>query len=766
MQSNQRLVEIKNQCKNRYKELEQYILPASDKKKKGKTCPLCGSGSGSTGTGITEKNGHYKCWACGGIDGDIFSVIGAVEHLPNFMDQLRWAADKLGIEWTTTDTNRQKKTPPPQKATEPATIAKVIEQAKVTLFTEAGRPGLDYLHKRGLTDDNTIKQLGIGYAAEVVDGDYTYHNVIVYPLGGTASYNLRGIGEKKFSHKPTGSHFALFNQEEILNQDHDTDQVFMFEGEADAITAIQAGYYAVAINSVNNYQKAIDYIHQVQPKRTIIIAFDNDLPKADGGGEAGQKAAAKAIEYCNSIGVQAFDAGKGLYKMGGTDSYTKDLNDLQQQNAVSVAVNLDTVSQAAWQSMTDKYNEALAEYEATSVANCMAAFDAEVERSKTEPIYSTGFRALDEAIGGGLMQGLYVLGAPPSLGKTTFAMQIMEEIAAAGNDTLVFSLEMPGHSLMGRGISRQTFLLSEMIENTRYASTELDITQGRRYGYHSNRKLELIAEAKKKYSEFGKRIHIYEGKEYYNIANIAQAVKKHIDITGRTPVVFIDYLQVLAAAVKDGNTDKNKIDIALSDLYSIINRYHIPLLLISSYNRGSYKTGGNIASFSGSSNIEYAGDVNLTLEYRTTGTGKNDTEEIALRDQEDSKEPRELKLKFVKNRRGPKGVCIYYRYFSKFSQFSEEGGLRNSGGEPIRDNSLPAEPQEDKGQNTFNRIYTTTKQEPIPLADGLAEWQSDCATDDGLLKFLQSLTRTQQDYAYKHSTDSRVLRALQQIMKK
>ena len=46
----------------------------------------------------------------------------------------------------------------------------------------------------------------------------------------------------------------------------------------------------------------------------------------------------------------------------------------------------------------------------------------------------TGFNALDKyALNGGLYEGLYILGAKPSLGKTTFVMQIADQVAKSGN---------------------------------------------------------------------------------------------------------------------------------------------------------------------------------------------------------------------------------------------------------------------------------------------------------------------------------------------
>ena len=54
------------------------LLYPADKKNKGIICPLCGSGSGKHGTGITAdvKGGrpnYLRCWACG-FKGDVISL--------------------------------------------------------------------------------------------------------------------------------------------------------------------------------------------------------------------------------------------------------------------------------------------------------------------------------------------------------------------------------------------------------------------------------------------------------------------------------------------------------------------------------------------------------------------------------------------------------------------------------------------------------------------------------------------------------------------
>ena len=51
-----------------------------DNSKKGYICPICGSGSGKKGTGITTKDKiHFTCWAGCFTNSDIIDIINECE---------------------------------------------------------------------------------------------------------------------------------------------------------------------------------------------------------------------------------------------------------------------------------------------------------------------------------------------------------------------------------------------------------------------------------------------------------------------------------------------------------------------------------------------------------------------------------------------------------------------------------------------------------------------------------------------------------------
>ncbi|GMO68240.1 MAG: hypothetical protein Nk1A_6930 [Endomicrobiia bacterium] len=67
----------------------------------------------------------------------------------------------------------------------------------------------------------------------------------------------------------------------------------------------------------------------------------------------------------------------------------------------------------------------------------------DIKNKSIDAVVSTGFTNLDIALGGGLRtKRLYAIGGVTGIGKTTFVMNIADNIASSGQDVLIFSLEM------------------------------------------------------------------------------------------------------------------------------------------------------------------------------------------------------------------------------------------------------------------------------------------------------------------------------------
>lgn len=72
-----------------------YLKP--DGMRKGYICPICGSGSGPKGTGITSRDKvHFTCWGGGCFkNADIIDIIGIERGLTDYPAKLEAAANLL-----------------------------------------------------------------------------------------------------------------------------------------------------------------------------------------------------------------------------------------------------------------------------------------------------------------------------------------------------------------------------------------------------------------------------------------------------------------------------------------------------------------------------------------------------------------------------------------------------------------------------------------------------------------------------------------------
>lgn len=344
----------------------------------------------------------------------------------------------------------------------------------------------------------------------------------------------------------------------------------------------------------------------------------------------------------------------------------------------------------ATEAATEAAEDPRAEYEASSAAGMIDAFGEYLESAANTPAIPTGFPGLDTHLDGGLYEGLYVIGAISSLGKTTFALQIIDQIARSGRDCIVFSLEMSRFELMAKSISRATYQQN----GKRLAKTTRGILARQRWANYNAAELRAIASAVKSYAEGAARhTWIKEGIGDIGAAQVRGEVAKHITMTGRRPVVLIDYLQILAPADVRAS-DKQNTDKAVLELKRLSRDLKVPVIAISSFNRDNYSAPVNTASFKESGAIEYSADVLIGLQYhgmdrqqkgvskngRPVYEGDNDPERLAriadlMRENEKAAAAGgavAIDVKILKNRNGAKGTAEPMTFVPMFNYFAEE----------------------------------------------------------------------------------------------
>ena len=663
----------RKQAKEYVLNFEPDFLPAAKQKVSEHStyiCPVCGNGSGNDGTGIAYNKKsksnfpHWKCLKCG-LYGDIIEIWKAYSGITDFNEALDGLCNYYGISIDSDsndteapsksvqafqhkgDENMSQNQTSPETGVQPVNEESAPQPDYTDFFLQANQNLMNTDYHRGISLD-TLNRFKVGYVEhwrhpKAPDSVPASPRLII-PTSKN-SYIARDTrqsltdAEKRYSKSKAGN-VHIFNISALWTDDK---PIFILEGEIDAMSVCDVDGEAVGLGSTSMTRKLIETLRNEKRKPTqpLIISLDND--------EAGRKAAEELSKELEKLNIPYFN-----YNIA---KPYKDANEFLMQDRQGLIDKVKAVN----------LNPEQAIYSESNVYSHLQEFIDGIAESVDTPYIPTGFKALDSVLDGGFYEGLYIIGAISSLGKTTLAMQICDNIADSGNDVLMFSLEMARSELMAKSISRLTLL--DILQNggdTRNAKTARGITTGSRWKKYSQTERELIQRAAETYGTYAKNIYIHEGIGNIGTVQIRQIVENHIRITGKKPLVLVDYLQILAPEDVRA-TDKQNTDKAVTELKRISRDFKIPVFAVSSFNRENYKTAVSYASFKESGAIEYSSDVLIGLQLKGAGEKGFDAEMAK------TKNPREIELVILKNRNGETGKKLEFKYYPMFNYFEEIG---------------------------------------------------------------------------------------------
>lgn len=662
----------------------------------GYECPICHSGTHSAnGTGMTTKDGiHFTCWAGCFSNADIIEILAKRDgyESESFITQLKHACKEFNIrvegmhskqsqngyplDWNGEPIIEQVEDAPKTPAPiQPATVSEPIKthslEGDKTPVNESAddvqidlsqliewnenrkAQKCDYLTKRGISEEIQDKFL-IGYCENWKHPKLQPHTAkfisptprIIIPIG-TSAYIARDIrpdvkeSEQPYIKSKVG-HVRTFNEFALMQKQN----CFVVEGEIDALSMIELGFNACALGSTAYINKFIDALKAIEPEERaplLILALDND--------DAGIKATNDLMKRLDEIGMKyTVPNVKEIY------GECKDANDALLQDRAGFEKRLKHLCKTREELYNDK-----------SAKNLALDFLNDYLNNENPKPISTGFANLDEQLDGGLFEGLYFMGAISSLGKTTLALQIADNIAKAGRDVLIFSLEMSKRELLAKSISRLTMQSCDFGADVfSHARSVRDLTTYKEK--NDNNQNRIIQKAIKDYTEFAEHIFILEGLGDVTVDRVRAAVAEHVICRKQKPVVFIDYLQIIAPDDVRA-TDKQNTDKAVLELKRLSRDYKIPVFAVSSLNRENYSKPISMQAFKESGAIEYSSDVLIGLQFKgVEEVKKNEEFDVnAAKNQF----PRDIELKVLKNRNGKTGNKVDFVYYQNFNNFDE-----------------------------------------------------------------------------------------------
>lgn len=492
-----------------------------------------------------------------------------------------------------------------------------------------------YLQSRGISEQTAL-QYGIGYdpqadpAGNPGGRQVSYHSCPRIIIPTTTSHY---IGRSVKSNTPKeylklnnrGGRPGIFNEAALYNPD--IHEVFVTEGAFDALSLLEIGKPAIALNSTSNADVLIKLLEKRPTEETLILCCDQD--------SAGRKA--------NEILRQGLQRLNISHISGNICGSYKDPNEYlvaDRENFID-AVD-DTIRKAS--SKPDNVSDYITQL-----------MGSDIESFKDE--IKTGFSNLDK-ICGGLYTGLYTVAAISSLGKTTFCSQLADQIAEDGHDVLFFSLEQSRLEMVSKNLARMTAIMDE-----ERAVTSLDIRKG-----HGG---QMARDAAKEYiNKVGNRISIIEGNFNCNISFIGDYIRQYIRRTHIRPVVFIDYLQILQPEQSEKRIQSTKdiVDHVVTELKRLSREMGLTIFIISSVNRANYLTPIDFESLKESGGIEYTSDVIWGLQLKCLDdplfSESNKIKEKRDRvKQAKAETPRKIELCCLKNRYGISNFSCFFDYY-------------------------------------------------------------------------------------------------------
>lgn len=623
-----------------------------------------GRGKNATGANLYRDNTRLHCHVCGG---DFSNIDVFAHHLalsttgPDFIEILKFGCEHFGIGTNWFSANQPSITNHDSKELE--LIRTDISTARAQLFN------LPQFARRGLSLE-TLQHFGCGFLANWIAPKIRLEGKnpppsrrFIIPTSERhylASAIDRDKVDKQWWKMHAGSK-EIFNVTAVTA---DSETVVIVEGEIDAMSIWQATGGTIPVIAIGGAagKTWIDALNlqlaNSSAKPSMLIIFDDD--------DAGRKDAPILRDELMKHGYPAvFD-----FLPPAENGQKHDANDILQNSGDK------TLSDIIY-SVLDRHHDELNALQAFITATSSNSknstqdkvpsqqfffqsesdffihdFDKNVARRQQFAQRKTGFINLDTEDHQLFLPGVYILGGLPSIGKTTFAWQLLEQCADAGEHCLYISYEMGLDQLRSKTLARALWL--------RDRSTTLTAAQISIGGYNSTL-LDIIAELKKSTRDFRAVKLTTEG-----LNELLPALENFCASLDKPPVIAIDYLQRMPFPERErrdgiSNNVRNLKDFQLQTNSTII--------ALSSLNRDNYSMPVSFESFKETGEIEYSADVMWGLQLYCVNRASGKVLDDRLRFEEAKKEsPRQMQLKCIKNREGNNYDCFFY-YHSAHDHF-------------------------------------------------------------------------------------------------
>ena len=276
------------------------------------------------------------------------------------------------------------------------------------------------------------------------------------------------------------------------------------------------------------------------------------------------------------------------------------------------------------------------------------AFVAELNKRKATLM--TGFGNIDKVTGGIRKSTVFIIGARPSTGKTTFALNIAaNQITDPTKKVMFFSLEMSSEMIYERLMAAQNKIEYEKFSRNGLSEDEIN----------------LIATQSKKLKE-SERFFVID--DVYNVEQICNMISEN-----KPSLAVVDFMQIISAVGKFENV-RSRIDYISSLFKRTAKTTGCVIIVLSQLSRMG-KEAPTMSDLKESGGLEQDGDY-IALLHRPYVLNKNENECI----------PEDTQLLLDKNKFGRTGKIDLW-FDLKHQKFYERDERWDISGLPFEEDS-------------------------------------------------------------------------------
>ena len=276
----------------------------------------------------------------------------------------------------------------------------------------------------------------------------------------------------------------------------------------------------------------------------------------------------------------------------------------------------------------------------------------------------TGYKDLDNLTNGLKSAEMIVIAARPSVGKTSLAMNIVENISFSPKyinnpkNILVFSLEMSAPSLAMRLIC---------------GKAKVNMNDLRK-GFVAKNYAEKLNEISQQFQQAPIWVDDTSGLSINQIRAKARRVKSRNGLS----LIVVDYLQLISGD-KYSSSRENEISVISRGLKSMAKELEVPVIVLSQLNRDSEKEKREprLSDLRESGSIEQDADIVMLLGKQRKGEDIRESDVSQTSDEVQGEDFEPIKLILAKQRNGPTGYVnlAFVRKYTKFESLQYDPRL-------------------------------------------------------------------------------------------